>query len=65
MRKVIGLLLAFAATATPVGAADPAPLSIGNEVQVLVDDHLVETMPGLVRRVNPLGKHSANPVFPP
>lgn len=58
----LAVVLAWAAR-SPATAAEP--LTIGNEAQVLVDDHVVESMKGLTRRVSPLVKHLANPVIKP
>jgi hypothetical protein len=35
------------------------------QAQVFADDYVVESMRGLVRRINPLAKHPANPVLSP
>ena len=40
-------------------------INVGQQTQVLADDYVVESMRGLVRRVNLLAKHPANPVIRP
>ncbi len=38
---------------------------VGQQAQVLADDHVIESQRGLVRRVNLLAKHPGNPVLSP
>jgi hypothetical protein len=61
----LGALVVFAVATSPLAAADAEPLAIGNHAQVLVDDHVIESMTGLVRRIQPFAKHPANPVLKP
>ncbi len=59
------LSIALALAIAPFTASAGEPLAIGGEAQVLVDDYVIESMHGLVRHINPLAKHAANPVIRP
>lgn len=64
MMRLAAILVVLLVGASPVAAADDA-LILGNQVQVLVDDHVIDSMHGLVRHIHPLVKHPANPVLRP
>jgi hypothetical protein len=52
-----------AVVAASTHAADP--VEVGNEAQLFIDDYVVASTSNLVRRINPLEKHDANPVLRP
>ena len=56
-------LCALLIPGTAQGAGELVP--VGNQVQVLIDDYVVESLDGLYRRIVPLTKHPANPVLQP
>src|SRR4051812_16622407 len=67
-RSHAGLLLLASAAwpcASTAAALAGSPVEVGLQAQVLVDDHAVESMRGLVRRILPLAKHPGNPVLRP
>jgi hypothetical protein len=73
LARTVVLLAALVATARAALAADAAaeappavgPLPIGTEAQLFIDDYVVQSTANLVRRINPLAKHEANPVIRP
>ncbi len=56
------LLISLAGLA---GAHAAETISVGHDPQVFVDDFAVQSMRGLVRRINVLAKHHSNPVLKP
>src|SRR4051812_16523966 len=59
------IAIASAVVLVPFKVKASEPLALGGEAQVLVDDYVVESTHGLVRRINPLTKHPSNPVLRP
>ena len=57
----LSALLSGCGGGTPPGEA----LEIAGEFQLFVDDHVVQEMHQVVRRLNPLKKHPANPIVRP
>ena len=51
--------------AEPVAVVtEPAPMTIGQEKQLFIDDYVVDSLAGVCRTLNQPVKHAANPVLP-
>ncbi len=63
MRNVVHLLVLLLSACVP--ALGSEPVRIGRHHQLFLDDHLIERTEHLMRRVQPMRKHEANPLIVP
>lgn len=59
------IILAALLGACGGGAPPEKALEVAGEFQLFVDDHVVQAMSQVTRRLNPLEKHPANPILRP
>lgn len=62
--SAIVMALAVSAVSPNTNSASET-IVVGQQTQVLVDDHVIDSMRGLVRRLNLLAKHPGNPILSP